>query len=89
MAKISLSLPSRLTTPRDPYWNEAFSLMGTWEVITQKLDGAITVVPAMLGYRKCEFSVQLYQGEEARTYMDGAVKNELRYEEQKRAQPNN
>jgi hypothetical protein len=79
----------RIHNPKDPCWDDGFSLMGSWEIINRDLDTTIALTPKMIGYRKCRLQLKLYQGEEARDYMNGVVKDELRYAEQKHAQRNN
>ena len=73
-----------IDTLSDPCWNDGFDIVGPWQTVSR-------ILSHYLAYdeRARRSHVRIYQGEDARKFFRAAVLEELRYQEQKRAQPNN
>src|SRR5262245_30925424 len=70
--------------PSNPCWDDGFSVVGPWDVVSRAISKFLVDDP-----RARKSSVAIFQGEDARAaWIEGTVE-EARYQEQKRAQPNN
>ena len=73
-----------IDTPDDPCWNEGFDIVGTWQQVDQTFSAYVA------GGGVCrKHTINIYQGDAARTKVVEGMKEEARYQAQKRAQPNN
>jgi hypothetical protein len=70
--------------PDDPCWNAGFDIVGTWEQVDQTFSAYV----AKEGVRR-KHTLSIYQGDAARAKFVEGMKEEARYQAQKRAQPNN
>lgn len=70
----------------DPCWNSGFNLIGpTWQTFRPLLIQFMT--SSHLANRHC--TIRIYQGDNARTLLLSNFRQELRFQEQKRTQPQN
>ena len=73
-----------IETPEDPCWNSGFDIVGSWQTVSRTLSHYLAY-----DERARRSQIRIYQGDEARKFFQTAVREELRYQQQKRAQPNN
>lgn len=71
--------------PRSITNDVGYSIMGTWEVVTKTLVDVMDSMAAILKPNQ----IAMRQGDKAREYLSHAAKEEIKYQEQRNAQPNN
>jgi hypothetical protein len=69
--------------PSDPCWDDGF-IVGSWHIVTR----AVSMFLAC-DLRARQSKVRIYQGDKARERLIEGLAEEARYQQQKRAQPNN
>lgn len=62
-----------------------YSIMGTWEIATKALVDVMDSMAAILKPNQ----IAMRQGDKAREYLSHAAKEEIKYQDQRNAQPNN
>jgi hypothetical protein len=74
----------QIDNPDDPCWDDGFSVIGDWKVISRTLSRYLA-----FDERARRSKVFIYQSEAAKRRFLAGLREELRYQQQKRAQPNN
>ena len=68
----------------DPCWNDGFNVTGPWKTVSKAVSRFIAY-----GRHDRKFTVKIYQGDTAMKMLARNVAEEVRYQQQRRAQPNN
>jgi hypothetical protein len=71
----------QLDTPDDPCWDAGYMVVGSWQTIER-------TISACLAFGR-KGRLRIYQGEVARRRLVADLQEELRFQQQKRAIPNN
>jgi hypothetical protein len=74
----------RIDTPKDPCWDDRFNIVDSWKNISQMLSRYLAIDP-----RARRSTVRIYQGQAARRQVHEGIREEARYQAEKRAQANN
>jgi hypothetical protein len=72
-----------IDTP-DPCWDDGFTVIGEWEIVSATIASYINSDP-----RARKSTVSIYQGDAARKMFEHLFREEVRYEQHKRSQSNN
>jgi hypothetical protein len=73
-----------IDTTADPCWDDGFDIVGPWSVVNRTIAGFLAHNPWASRAR-----VSIFQGEEARRQLTSGLTEEAKYQEQRKAQPNN
>ena len=73
-----------IDNPNDPCWDDGFTVIGPWQTVSATISSYLNSDP-----RARKSSVRIYQGDAARKIFEHHCREEARYQEQKRGQPNN
>jgi hypothetical protein len=73
-----------IDTPAEPCWDDGFDIVGPWNVISRTISRFLAYDP-----RASRARVSIFQGQEARRQLTSGLTEEAKYQEQRKAQPNN